>query len=267
MNSLAIIYGLQGKYMDAEALARETLDTRRRVLGPEHGSTLSVMDDLANIYAWEDKYLQAEAMLSQALEIVLRVFSPEEPLFLYTLSNLASVYQRQGKYGLAETYARQVLARRRHDLGPEHPETMASAADLALAYQSQGEFAESEALARGALEFYRKNQPNDWQRFDAESLLGASLAGQKRYTEAEALLLPGYQGMKQRENTIPAFNRFKLQQAGESIVRLYQDWGKPDNAAEWWQKLKRDSRAPLTANSTGSPLRKAQDAETTHRFR
>src|SRR5262252_9511134 len=101
------------------------------------------------------------------------------------VADLAFMYQRQGKYGLAETQAAQGLAGRRHALGSDHPDTMISAADLALAYQSQGKFAESEALAREALEFDRKKQPDDWQRFRAESLLGASLAGQKKYVEAE----------------------------------------------------------------------------------
>jgi hypothetical protein len=50
---------------------------------------------------------------------------------------------------------------------------MASAADLALAYQSQRKFAESEALAREALELERKEQPDDWQQFRTENLLGA----------------------------------------------------------------------------------------------
>jgi hypothetical protein len=85
---------------------------------------------------------------------------------------------------LAETYGA---------LGSDHPETMDSAANLALAYQSQGKFTESEPLAREALEIDQKKQPDDWHRYRAESLLGASLAGQKKYTEAEPLLLAGLQ--------------------------------------------------------------------------
>ena len=101
---------------------------------------------------------------------------------------------------MAETHAAQALAGRRHALGPEHPDTMAAAADLALAYLSQGKFAESEPLAREALEFNQKKQPDDRQRFRAESLLGASLAGQKKYAEAEPLLLEGYQGCSRGKN-------------------------------------------------------------------
>jgi hypothetical protein len=114
---------------------------------------------------------------------------------------------------------------------------MATAADLALAYQSQRKFAESEALAREALEFDRKKQPDDWQRFRAESLLDASLAGQKKYVEAELLLVEGYQGMAERKDHIAVPDWYHLDRAREWIVQLYQDWGKPKQAAEWQEKI------------------------------
>ena len=79
--------------------------------------------------------------------------------------------------------------------GNEDPDTLSAETDLALAYHSQGKFSQSEPLAREVLEIERKNQPDDWQRFRTESLLGATLAGQKKYAEAEPLLLEGYRGM------------------------------------------------------------------------
>jgi len=48
---------------------------------------------------------------------------------------------------------------------------------------------------RQAVEVYRKATPDTWERFRAESLLGATLAGQKRYAEAEPLLLAAYSGL------------------------------------------------------------------------
>jgi hypothetical protein len=143
------------------------------------------------------------------------------------------MYQRQGKYALAETYAAQALAGQRHALGPEHPDTMSSASDLALALVSQGKFAESETLAREAVETDRKKRPDDWQRFRAETLLGASLAGQKKYAEAEPLLLEGYQGMAARKERIRVPDWYHLDRAREWIAKLYQAWGKPEKAAEW----------------------------------
>jgi tetratricopeptide (TPR) repeat protein len=238
MDSLATDYYAQGRYAQAEALHSRTLEIQRRVLGPEHLETLLSMNDLANVYSAQGKYAQAEALYSQTLEIQRRVLGPEHPDTLDTLSNLPFMYLQQGKYVLAEAHASQALAGRRHALGSEHRDTMVSAAHLALVYQSEGKFAQSEPLAREALEFTRKEQPDDWQRFRAESLLGASMAGQKKYAEAEPLLLEAYQGMMARKERIGVPNWYYLDRAREWIVQLYQAWGKPEVAAEWKHNLR-----------------------------
>jgi hypothetical protein len=146
------------------------------------------------------------------------------------------MYQFQGKYGLAETHAAQALTAHRHALGSENPQTIASAVDMAVVYVSQGNFAAGEPLAREAVDFFRKQQPEDWVRFLSESLLGASLAGQRKYAEAEPLLLEGYQGMLVRKERIGVPDRYYLGRAHEWLVRLYQAWGKPAKAAEWSRK-------------------------------
>jgi eukaryotic-like serine/threonine-protein kinase len=66
--------------------------------------------------------------------------------------------------------------------------------------------------------------------------VGADLAGQKRYAEAEPLLLAGYQGTTARKDRIDAaldLDGYHLGRAREWLVQLYQAWGKPDKAAEW----------------------------------
>jgi eukaryotic-like serine/threonine-protein kinase len=236
MIGLADVYGQQGKYAQAEELFNQTLEIDRRVLGPEHPETLRCMYDLAEAYYQQGKYAQAETLFNQTLEIRRRVLGPQHPDLLSTYSDMAIMYQRQGKYAAAESYAAQSLAGRRQTIGPEHPDTMDAAADLAQAYQSQRKFAESEPLARESLEFDRKKRPEDWQRFRAESLLGASLAGQKRFAEAEPLLLAGYQGMAARRDRMGAADQYYLDRAHEWIVQLYQAWGKPETAAEWGKK-------------------------------
>jgi len=82
------------------------------------------------------------------------------------------------------------------------------------------------------MEMNRKNRPDDWKGFRAESLLGASLAGQKKYAEAEPLLLEGFLGMLARKDGIAAPDRYHLQLAHQWLVQLYKDWGKPQKAAE-----------------------------------
>jgi serine/threonine protein kinase/tetratricopeptide (TPR) repeat protein len=232
MNNLAIVYWFEGKYAQADTLFSQTLEIQRRVLGPEHPLTLNAMGNLASDYADEGKYAQAEALFRQTLGIQRRVLGPEHPFTLNTLNSMVAAYQKQGKYAEAETYAEQVLATRRRALGAEHPNTILSAADLALAYVSQGKFAASEPIARETLELNQKQQPDDWQRFRAESLLGASLAGEKKYAEAEPLLVEGYQGMLARKSRISTSDRYHLECAHQWLVQLYKNWGKPEKAAQ-----------------------------------
>ena len=233
MNNLASAYTREGKYAQAEALSSETVGIQRRVLGPEHPDTLISITVLAGACDLRGKYAQAEALFEQALEARRRVLGPQHPATLDVLSDYASMYQRRGKYELAERYAAQTLEGRRRALGSQHPNTIASVADLAMARLSLGKFAECEPLAREALEFNRKARPDDWQRFRSESLLGASLAGQKKYAEAEPLLLEGYNGMVARKQKIAAPSWYQLERAREWVAQLYQAWGKPAKAAEW----------------------------------
>ena len=76
-------------------------------------------------------------------------------------------------------------------------------------------------------------QPEDWQRFRAESLLGASLAGQKKYAEAEPLLVEGYYGCLARKSNMADADRSNLELARKGLVQLYKDWGKPEKAAQF----------------------------------
>jgi len=102
---------------------------------------------------------------------------------------------------------------------------MTTAADPAQADVWQGKYSESELLAGDAMDVDRKNQPDDWQGFRAESLLSASLAGEKKYAEAEPLLQEGYPGMLARKNRIFASDRCHLECAQRWLVPL-QELGK-----------------------------------------
>ncbi|MGO9271051.1 MAG: tetratricopeptide repeat protein [Terriglobia bacterium] len=236
MRNLCRVYSDQGKYAQAESLYGQILEIQRRVLGPEHPNTLATISDLAWMDLAQGKYAQAQTLLSPTLEIERRVRGSEDSATFWRMSALASTYYLQGKYAQAEALFSQTLAGQRHTLGAENPDTLDTMADLALAYQAQGRFAASEPLARGAVESDRKMRPNDWQRFFAESLLGSSLAGQKKYAEAEPLLLEGYRGMEARKERIAVPNRYYLDRAREWLVQLYQAWGKPAKAAEWKKK-------------------------------
>jgi WD40 repeat protein/serine/threonine protein kinase len=101
----------------------------------------------------------------------------------------------------------------------------------------QRKYADAEPVLRDCLALREKAEPDAWTTFNTRSMLGGSLLGQEKYAEAEPLLLQGYQGMKQRAAQIPPIGQPRLREAVERLVQLYDDWDKPEQAAEWRKKL------------------------------
>ena len=62
-------------------------------------------------------------------------------------------------------------------------------ADLGLDELKRGEPARAEPLFREALRVYDKAMPEKWRRFEIQGQLGEALAGQKKFAEAEPLIL------------------------------------------------------------------------------
>ena len=69
------------------------------------------------------------------------------------------------------------------------------------------------------------------------ALLGASLAGQKKYADAMPLLVEGYTGMLARKNRMAALDHYHLDRGREWLVQLYRALGQPEKAAELAQAL------------------------------
>jgi hypothetical protein len=98
-------------------------------------------------------------------------------------------------------------------------------------------FRAAELLLRDCLTIREKTQPEAWTTFNTKSLLGAALLGQKKYADAEPLLLVGYAGMKQSEKAIPEQDKVRLTEAIERLVQLYEATNKKDDAAKWQKEL------------------------------
>jgi len=136
-----------------------------------------------------------------------------------------------------ESLQRNELARLRGKLPAEDPKLADFLANFAVQLMAQQKFTEAEAPARESLAIREKAIPDEWRTFNSRSLLGGSLLGQKKYAEAEPFLLAGYEGMKQREKSIPAAGKVRIPEATQRLADLYEATRQPQKAAEWNQKL------------------------------
>ena len=141
-----------GRYNEAETPILQVMETRRRVLGPEHPDTLTSMANLASTYWNQGRWMEAEELEVQVMETRRRVLGPEHPDTLTSMANLASTYWNQGRWTEAEELGVQVMETRRRVLGPEHPSTLTSMANLASTYWNQGRWKEAEELGVQVME-------------------------------------------------------------------------------------------------------------------
>ena len=246
--NLVSVYVWMGKPDQAEDLDARILAVQRRLLGPDHPATLVTMNNLAVAQRAQGKYAQAEGLLHQVIEAQTRLQGPEHASTLETMDSLALVYSMSGRTAEAEAMHEKILSARRRVLGEDHPSTLLTMNTLSDLYLAEGKYRQAEGLMRISAPLSDKKIPKQWRRFQAHSLLGRSLAMQGQFAEAEPLLLSGYEGMMQRQATVPPFNprreRQSMERAGTWIVDLYRDWGKPDKAAGWQAKLMAGNSAP-----------------------
>ncbi len=230
VNSLGVLYRDEGKFAQAEALLQSALNARRRVLGDEHPETLASLNSLGILYSAQRRFDLAEPLLKQTVDTRSRLNGAEHPDALRAMNNLADLYRREGKPAEAEAMFRTILDARRRVFGQDHPATADAAAALGELKLEQRDYAEAEVLFRDALRIGEKARPDNWRTDRDRYLLGASLSGLGRFAEAEPLELSGYEGLVQRESSIPVENRAVINAAERSLQDLYLRWGKPAKA-------------------------------------
>ena len=67
----------------------------KRVLGPEHESTLAITCNLATAYRNQKQFTEAEPLAMKALETSKKVLGLKNPVTLTCMKTLASIYQDQ----------------------------------------------------------------------------------------------------------------------------------------------------------------------------
>jgi tetratricopeptide (TPR) repeat protein len=209
-----------GRYAQAEAEETSVLETMRRILGPQQPYTLMVGHLLANIESAEGRYAQAEVLYKETLAADRHVLGAENAETLALLSDMVAMDLHRGQYSRAEQDGAQALNGFRHSLGGQSTPTANAEAALALIYISEKKFVQAEPLAREALATDKKLQPDNWQRYLAESLLGESLAGQKKFAEGAPLLRSGYEGMLARKASIGVPDWYHLDLARQWLAGL-----------------------------------------------
>jgi serine/threonine protein kinase len=233
MGNLGHLLNEQGKWADAEPLLRQLRDVHRRAGRLETEGGLGTTNNLAVALMMLGPLEEAEALLCDAREAAVRSHGPKHPFTLHLQHMLTRVIFEEGRLDDARKLGAETLELRREVLPPGHQNTGRSLLLLGAIAVEAGRPAEAEPLLREALTLFREARPAKKELVgEAENCLGTCLAARGRFDEAEPLLTGGYEQMAAARVVGPR----QRERALARVVRLYEDWKKPQQAAEWRRK-------------------------------
>ena len=103
---------------------------------------------------------------------------------------------------------------------------------------NQGRFQEAEELLRECVNLRQQSAPGKWWTLNAKSKLGEILVELGELSEAETLLIEGYEGLRDSKAGKVVVGKYRTN-ATKRIVALYEEWDRPEEAARWRKELER----------------------------
>jgi eukaryotic-like serine/threonine-protein kinase len=241
--TIALTYALAHRFPEGIALGEEALKRSKAKRGPRYPGTLLIRGILGMCYELAGRFPDAISLHQETLELMKEHLSPDHPQTFATIWALVRAYRGAGRPEEAVAPGEEALKVSQARYGPRPLTTVNSMAHLAEVHMDLGRYDRAEPLLRQGLAILEEDWPDEWGTFEVKSLLGGALLGQQKYDEAVPLLLGGYQGLKERAARIVPNGHGELTAALERLVRLYDAWEKPDQAAKWRKELEAHTKA------------------------
>jgi len=169
-------YDRLGLFAQAEPLAREALEIRRRTLRADHPDVAFSTSLLGWILHERGKSKDGEALLREALALWPGARPRNPAAHARTLNDLGVVREAAGAYDEAGTLYRDALALRRREFGDANRAVATTASNLAVVLYRQKDLPGAIAMAESALAVMRRASGPDHQR---STLIQGNLAAMR----------------------------------------------------------------------------------------
>ena len=272
--NMGALYRNEGKYPQAESLMLQALASRAKALGPNHPDVASVLSSLGLLYEYEMRFSDAERAFRQALEIDTKALGPGSVQAAHDMVDLANLYGDHGEsdasehlfYNAIQVYlkvlgqapkqaanvvfqgAEQFRMDRKEDValklfndagGIYQQAEGAVSVDVANCQDQVGSIAEDLGRHADAEPLHKRALATLEQLSGPDSMavtrplegLGRVYKDTQRFADAEPLYLRAY---KIEQAHLKA-NDPRLRTGEENLAALYYVWGKPAQAAPYFQ--------------------------------
>jgi tetratricopeptide (TPR) repeat protein len=227
---LALILQDQGRFEEAKASQLATLSRVRRA-GKQDDPTLPLALTLMGSVLMENGDLaDAEANLIEGEGLYRKLYGPEYLAIYDNIRLQAQVAYLNGDYQSAKKKIDLALDNYRKNSSPKNISFATALTIKGLVLNKLGKPAEAEKLLREAVRLRSESLPPDhFMTAFTRGALGECLTTQKRYDEAETLLVASYTSLVKSQ----AGHNPRTLLAQRRLIELYQRWNKPELADKY----------------------------------
>jgi tetratricopeptide (TPR) repeat protein len=210
---------------EAEQMYCIALDGYERALGPDHASTLDLVNNIGILYSIKGKLDKAKQMYQRVLAGCEKALGSNHTSTLETVNNLGSLYHEERKLDKAGQIYQRALAGKEKALGPNHLSTLNTVNNLGCLYHEEGKLDEAEESLLRALTGYEKTLGKEaltTPLLSAVFNLGSLYYDQRRLDEAEKM----YERARAGRQEIYGRSHHKTIEASERLERTRSKIGK-----------------------------------------
>jgi len=245
LQNLIRAYRYGKRFEEAIRFSRELLKRAIDTLGHEHIEALIAQHNLAVVLSEAGAIDEAIAVYTETLATRHRVLGPNDKHTILTTRNLADLYEHQKNWDAAYPLLMQVLQSQRD--GDASPTDLAYTLALCGTNRTMASaYGEAEPLLRECIQLRQAHQPELWSTFNTQSVLGGTLLKQamqelesdragaeQKLSEAEPLLISGYEGMIARVDAIPPQGMFRVHDSLDRLIQLYTVLKQPEQVQKY----------------------------------
>jgi serine/threonine protein kinase len=224
---LTLILLDQGKFNEASERQQDAVARYRNLPANETPEFCAALTLLGSILMEKGDLAGADANLHEGERLYRKIFGPNHIALHDNLRLQAQVLYLAGKYGEADATMNQVLENYRQNSNPKYISFGTALTVQGLILNKLGRSDEAEKALREAVRLREENLPGQhFMTALTRGALGECLTTQKRYEEAEPLLVASYSSLVQSQGE----HNPRTLIAQRRLVDLYQRWNKPELA-------------------------------------
>lgn len=227
-NNLGISYEALNNYDEAEKYYKKSLELNLELYGQNRPEIATLYNNLAYVYISKDNLIKAEDYFKKSLELKIKTLGKNHSLVGLAYTNLGALQYTMKNYKASESNLLSAFENFKTSLNKNH--VWLGLADFwySKILIEKSRYEDAEIYLRKSLTIYNSNYSNDHPNIiSANAELGIIKFYQKKYNEAEKLLVDGYEKIKK----IKGEKNFNTIRVLEYLIKFYEKTNNPSKLA------------------------------------